>query len=110
LSLPEGVETPIDVIPKEIQHKLWLQYCFDALSGIGQEEELTLEEPKQLGRIEDFIARLQECKDSVQFLDLTLEKLLTILILPPKDEKIFVDLMLKKLGPSNENDRIADFL
>jgi hypothetical protein len=57
-----------------------------------------------------FIDRLRECKNSVQFLDLTLEKLLTTLILPSNDAKIFVDLMLKKLGMSSAKDLLAEFL
>ncbi len=110
LSLPEGVESPIDVIPEEIQHRLWLQYCFDALSGLGQPDIEGLENPETHFRIEMFIDRLRECKNSVQFLNLTLEKLLTTLLLPPKDAEIFVDLMLKKLGMNSAKDRLAEFL
>jgi hypothetical protein len=110
LSLPEGVTSPVDVIPKEIQHRLWLQYCFDALSGLGQPEVEGLENPDTHFRIDMFIDRLRECKNSVQFLDLTLEKLLTTLILPPNDAKIFVDLMLKRLEMSSVTDHLLEFL
>ncbi len=61
-------------------------------------------------RIEMFIDRLRECKNSVQFLDLTLEKLLAALILPPNQEWIFVDLMLKRLGMSSAKEQLAEFL
>jgi len=49
LSLPEGAKTVIDIIPAEVQHRLWLQSSFDALSGIGQSfgrgERIYLESP-----------------------------------------------------------------
>ena len=45
LALPLGASSPIEAIPLELRHKLWLQDCFDALSGLGQDKELTLESP-----------------------------------------------------------------
>ena len=33
LSLPKGIENVIDVVPVDLQHKLWLQHCFDAVLG-----------------------------------------------------------------------------
>ena len=47
LTLPEGVDEPIEVIPPETLHRLWLQYCFDELSGLGQEQGMTLENEEQ---------------------------------------------------------------
>src|SRR4051812_3887097 len=29
LSLPKGVDHPVEVVPPELRHKLWLQACFD---------------------------------------------------------------------------------
>src|ERR1019366_1437838 len=47
------------------RHKLWLQCCFNELGGLGQEEELTLEDPEEHERVDGFIENLRECKDSV---------------------------------------------
>lgn len=111
LYLPQGIENVIDVVPVDLQHKLWLQYCYDdVLGGLGQEEEITLEDKDQQHRIIWFIDRLKKHKDSVQFLDLTLEKLLNMVILTKRDEKIFIQLMLEKLKLKSVNDRIADVL
>ena len=110
LSLPDGLATPIDVVPVEMQHRLWLQSCFEALSGLGQMDELTLEEEDQLYRIPEFIEYLQAHKESVRFLDLSLEKLLAILVLPEKDREIFVRLMREELGLTSERNCIAAFL
>ena len=85
-------------MPAELRHKLWLQTCFDQLSGLGQEDELTLQNEEQQDRIEWFIPDLREHKESVEFLDLTLEKLLKVLILPPQDEPIFIEMMKEQLG------------
>jgi hypothetical protein len=59
LSLPPGVESPEEVVPAELRHKLWLQWCFNDLSGLGQEKELTLEDPEEHYRIEWFIEEVE---------------------------------------------------
>ena len=110
LSLPEGVEHPIEVVPAELRHKLWLQTCLGHLGGLGQDSEMTLRDPEEHSRIEEFIDCLREHKESIEFLDLTLEKLLKVLILPPQDEPIFVETMKEQLGLSSMQDRIAERL
>ena len=35
LSLPPGVASYRVVVPADLRHKLWLQYCFNDLSGLG---------------------------------------------------------------------------
>lgn len=111
LSLPEGVSTPIEVVPADIRHKLWLQYCFEELSGLGQEDELTLENNDQKSwRIEGFIDVLKEFKDSVEFFNLTLDDLLKLVVLPPKDEKILVESLLRKLNLKSSTDNLGDVL
>jgi hypothetical protein len=110
LSLPEGAESPLDIFPADLRHRLWLQTCFDALSGLGQSEELTLENERQQDRIKWFIGLLKERKDTVRYFDLTLETLLTRVIMPPKDERIFVVMMTQDLGLVSSQDRLADFL
>lgn len=107
LSLPPGVKAPEEVVPAEIRHKLWLQWCFNDLSGLGQEKELTLEDPDEHYRIEWFIEHLRECKDTVAFFGLTLESLLTRVVLPEKDRPIFLKLMQEKLGLGSGVEKIA---
>ena len=108
LSLPPDVESPEEVVPAEMRHKLWLQWCFNDLSGLGQEEELTLEDPEEHYRIEWFIDHLRESKDSVVFFGLTLDSLLNRIVLPDKDRPIFVRLMQEKLGLCSAHEQIAD--
>ena len=110
LSLPPGVMSYREVVPADLRHKLWLQYCFDDLSGLGQDEEMTLEDPEQHYRIEKFIARLRECKESVAYFGLTLESLLTRVMLPERDRLLFVKMMQDKLGLSSAQEQIADRL
>ncbi len=62
LSLPLGVEEVTKVVPAEMRHKLSLQFCFNDLSGLGQEESLTLDAPEECDRIEGFIDHLREFK------------------------------------------------
>src|SRR5699024_9205901 len=95
LSLPAGVDLPEEVIPGELRHKLWLQICFDALSGLGQEPELNLE--MQPERIEWFVAELRHHQESVVFLSLTLDSLLERLILPAADQPLFAAMMKQQL-------------
>jgi len=112
LSLPEGVESPLGIFPPDLLHKLWLQECFDALMGLGQDEELTLaNEDQREYRIKWMIDCLQEHKDTVQYFDLTLESLLTrITIVPPKDKELFIEIMTKELGLTSPQDPLVDFL
>jgi len=110
LSLPDDVKSPIEVVPAEIRHKLWVQSCFDVLIGIGQAEELSLENKEEHYRIESFIDSLKECKESVQVLDLSLEKLLETLLLPRKDQKLFVKMMIDKLAMGSAGDPISEYL
>jgi hypothetical protein len=109
--LPEGVTSPIEVIPDDIRHRIWLQFSFDVLSGLGQEGELTLENEEQKPwRIEGFINSLKEYKDSVKYLDLNIETLLNIVKLPMKDEKILIESMLEKLGMKSVSEKLYDYL
>ena len=107
LSLPPGAKSPEEAVPADLRHKLWLQWCFKDLSGLGQEEELTLENPDEHERVDGFIENLRECKDSVAYFGLTLEFLMTKLILPERDQPIFVRLMQEKLGLTSAKEQIA---
>lgn len=108
LSLPPGIPSPEEVIPAELRHKLWLQLCFDALGGLGQEPELNLKE--QPDRIDWFIDRLREHKDSVRFLGLGLESLMKRVILPTCDQPLFVEMMQMQLALRSIQESIADRL
>jgi hypothetical protein len=111
LSLPEGISSPIEVVPPEIRHRLWLQFSFDDLSGLGQEEELTLENEEQRPwRIEGFIRSLKEVKESVEYFNLSLDDLFNFVALPPKDEKILRSALLKELGMKSSSGKLGDFL
>ena len=109
LSLPEGA-TLETVVPADIRHQLWLQVAFDVFSGLGQDPELTLENPEELDRVHDFLDRLREIPESVAYFNLTLESLLTRLILPEPDRPIFVRLVQAGLGLSSPQDLIAPHL
>jgi hypothetical protein len=110
LSLPTGSASLWDVVPAQLRHKLRLQGCFDALSGLGQEEELTLQDEEELYRIEEFIDHLRRRKDTVAYFGLTLESLLTRVILPDRDRPIFSKLLKERLGLTSDQDRLADHL
>ncbi len=110
LSLPPDAQSVETVVPAELRHKLWLQSCFDALSGLGQDESLTLEDPEQQHRIEWFIDSLRESKDSVAFFYLTLESLGAMVLLPAKDQLLFIALMKERLGLHSNREPIADVL
>jgi hypothetical protein len=110
LSLPEGAHTPLDIFPVDLRHRLWLQACFDALHGLGQEDELTLANPEQQDRVEWFINLLREHKESVQYFDLTLDDLLTRVILPPKDRAILIEMMHQELNLPTSQSRLVEFL
>jgi hypothetical protein len=49
-------------------------------------------------------------KEGVEFLDLTPEKPLTVLVLTPQDEPVFIDMMTEQLGLTSKGDPIAERL
>lgn len=110
LSLPPGVALHKEVVPADLRHKLWLQNCFKDLDGLGQEEDMTLEDPEELYRIDWFLDHLRKCKESVAHFGLTLESLQTRVILPERDRPLFIKLMQEKLGLSTGQEQIADHL
>ena len=83
------------------------QTCLGMLGGLGQAAELTLNNEEQQDCIPWFIRDLREHKDSVEMLDLTLERFLSVLVLPPDDEPIFIEMVKGQLGLDSMTDRIA---
>ena len=72
---------------------------------------MTLENEEQRQfRIEDFVDSLREHKESVRYFDLTLDSLLTKVIVPEKDRPILVEAMQEKLGMKSTADRLADYV
>src|SRR5262249_16145107 len=51
LSSPAETTSVMEVVPAQLRHKLWLQYCFNDLAGLGQDEDMTLEDPEERYRI-----------------------------------------------------------
>lgn len=109
LSLPEGVSDPLDVVSSDLQHRLWLQSCFEAVDGIGSEWG-SFEREEDRDRVDAFIVLLRVCKENVKALELTLEKLLKVLIMPPRERELFVELFSEALGLRSDTDPIADHL
>src|SRR4051812_15927402 len=110
LSLPVGTNSATEVVPADLRHKLWLQYCFNDLAGLGQDEDMTLEDAEEHYRMEDFIDHLRGCKESVAHFGLTLDSLLTRVMLPERDRPIFVKMMQEKLGLRTSQEQIVDRL
>jgi hypothetical protein len=111
LTLPADVQKPIEIFPLELRHLFQLHLCCDALSGLGQEEELTLANPEQREyRIEWFLRCIREHKDTIQYFELSLETLLTRMIMPPQDEEIFIRLMTEELGLPSTQALLAEYL
>ena len=110
LSLPPNANSPEEAVSAELRHKLRLQFCFNSLDGLGQVKELTLENPEEHYRVDEFIECLQKRKESVVYFDLTLESLLKMVILPEQDQPIFIEMMQEKLGLSSTQEPIAKHL
>ncbi|MCA9941250.1 MAG: hypothetical protein KC418_21565 [Anaerolineales bacterium] len=110
LSLPASVKSPLDIFPSDLQHRLWLQTCFASLSGLGQDEILTLANEEQQDRVKWFIRDLRKHKDTVRYLNLTLDSLLMHVILPPEDEVLFVPMMIEQLSLPSPQTPLVDYL
>jgi len=104
LSLPEGAESPLDIIAPEILHRLNLQLCLDYLIGFAYDDE------DQEDRIAWFIDKLKDHPDMVRYFDLTLEGLLEKVSMPAKDEKIVMAMMKQQLRLPSAKAPLIDFL
>jgi hypothetical protein len=110
LTLPQAISSPLDVVPADVQHRLWYQYCCDPFLGIGQHDVPCLSDQSSHYRFDIFIERLNEYKESVDFLRLNLERILSILIFPSKDKEIFKRTIMDELGINSLKEPIIEFL
>jgi hypothetical protein len=110
LSLPAGVASAVEVVPLRLRHTLRLQNCFEFLRGLGIEKRPILPNERQEYLIEGFVESLREQRDTVCYFGLTLDSLLTRLILPQSAMPIFIQAVQEKLGMNSTTDQIADFL
>ena len=114
LSLPDGIDDTLDVLPRDLQHRLWLQSCLDELLGIGYQwgkrDVTSLEQEDEHYRIENFVESLREHKEDIRALELTLEKIWDFLSMPEKDKDIFTKIFSKTLGLKSNTDPIAEHL
>lgn len=110
LSLPDGMESALGIFPPEVFHQLNLQLCLDSLGGLGQNEELSLENEEQHYRIEWFIECLQQHKGMIRYYNLTLESILTKVKMPSREKSAFIKLMIKHLRLPSEKVCLIDFL
>lgn len=110
LTRPTPVQRASHVVPAELRHRLWLQYCCCELEQFGAQPHETLREPSEAARVTGLIERLGRRRTSVQFLQLTLASLLQYLILPEREVPLFQDLVRGLLGVRSEHDLLANFL
>ena len=110
LSLPPDSASHREVVPADLRHKLWLQYVFDTLHGLGQDDPPLLLDEEDPWRVDELIRRMRECRDSVAHAGLTLDSLLARVDLPPRDRPVLIRLMRDKLGLSSAQEPIADHL
>lgn len=112
LTLPAGLEmdSNIEVVPPEIRHQLYLQYCYEPLMGLGQKGVKPLTMADDQARVDDLIARFKQHRSSIKFLELSLEKFLSLIILPDKDQEIFIKLFMDKLQLPSMQSEIEPYL
>lgn len=111
LSKPKGVKNAIEVIPEEIRHQLEIQESVDWLVGLGQDEELKLTNPDQIYRMEELIRDLKTKIESIKYLQLSTEMIVSKFIeLREEDEIKFKEYMVDKLGLKSTEENLTDKL
>src|SRR5439155_183914 len=106
----DDVGSAVEVVPADLRHRLWLQASFDALCGLGHDPDLTLANEDQHFRIDELVDWFRRIKESMAYLELTLDTLLSFVILPPDEVPIFIKLMQERLGLASVNDSLAPHL
>lgn len=114
LSLPPGATRPVDVLEDDLRHRLEVQVCFDRLVGVGQPgaggSPITLKDGDEEWRLLRFVQALRDRVESVAFLDLSLEGLMEIVVLPPRDREPLARFMKDQLGLETGRERLAAHL
>lgn len=94
LSLPKGCNTPVEVVPTEVRHRLRVQCAFDALGGIGQDWSgpvATLADPEQRYRIEWFAKVVRDNAASLDALGWTVDDLLGMVVMPEGERDLLLE-------------------
>ncbi len=107
LSLPEGVSAPLDVLPLDLQHELWLHACLSWLSDIGQTLQSSLRGHAPHERFSLFLGLLRGHRESVRFLELTLDGLLERLTLREEDRRSLAEMMRRRLELAESSDPLT---
>lgn len=111
LERPENLAGPLEVIEESRRHELWILHCCEVMVGIGQAEELSLSNQEQAEwRIRELCDRLQEQRDSVALLNLTVGGLADYLRMPAKEEKLLRAQLLKILKASSSEQLLFPLL
>ena len=114
LSLPRGTATPLEVVPAELSLRLDRQDRLVLLVGIGQEQSgggrITLRDPGQLWRVDEFIENLGAIRESVACLGLSLESMREVLVMPATERAILETLLREKLHLGSDTEFIAEHL
>jgi hypothetical protein len=108
LELPEGVRSPIEVVPPNIRHRLWIQSTFWALGGLGEYQFMSDEQGQN--QLREFVSALRSHKESVDFLQLSLDSLLQMIRLPRTEETAFVEGFLRETSLPSADRQIAPHL
>lgn len=110
LSLPADVASVAQVVPAAVRDRLWLQFCFHDLEGLGAEADSSLAHDHERYRVESLVECLQKHKASVRRLQLTFDSLLTRLIVPDTEVPHLRNGLRDSLGITSDSDPIASFL
>ena len=112
--LPEKLDSP-----SPLSRKIWVERC-EAAEWIevdyGTEKALGYLIGEKLLNFLEVAERKPEwraekaCKESVKYLDLTIESLLTRVVLPESDVSKIIQALKTQLGIESEKDRIAEYL
>jgi len=110
LPLPLGVDEPLEIFSEDLRHRLNLQACFSELGGLGFEDNPGLDDESEQERIDWFIRLLRNHRDTVRYFDLTLNTLLTRLVLPAQDQALFIQLFSAALALTDPDAPLLNFL
>lgn len=108
LSHPHKVRSWGELIPAEMHHRLWVQYCFTQFVDVGNGLSLADEEGQP--RLDWFIRCLTSHKASLNYFDLTLEALLANIILPPAEADLITQTVLTELNLESPQEPLAKHL
>ncbi len=110
LSVPPGIDDPMDTVSPDIRRRIAMQCCVEPLIGAGRWGNLGLSDPYSEWRIEALVEELERSGDIVRHFELTPATVNRFVEISPADAEFLAAELVRRLSMPGVDAPIADHL